>query len=556
MHDACICEVLEIFVGASKANAFMSRRVANGLLLVGALAAIALPILAALYLAHQQSIDEVSERASSIAAEILRRSDAATQQAFAAEARLHERARADPCSPEGVARMRDVALGSSYLQAVGHLVGNQVLCSSFEAQARPVDIGVPDYVTAAGEELRAAVDLGVSNDKRFIVLAKSGYAVAIDPATFITVPEVPLQYSLGMIGNQTGLVFSRRGEFDPKAGSDLRQLASGVHIVRSHLLVVQRSGSDNMLAYVAVPTALVQGRLRSAAMVLVPLGLLLGGGLVLVSYLLLRGQSSLPALLRRALRKRQFVVCYQPIVDLHTRRPVGMEALLHWPHSDGTETSADVFIPAAEQCGLINRITTYVIAQVARDAPQLLRNWPDGFITINLSSSDLHSDAVVESLGQLLTASGVAGHNIMVEATEHSFVDPKQAERTVRQIRKMGIKVIIDDFGTGFCSLSYLTGLQTDYLKIDRTYVEAVGTDSVTSEVALHIINVARTLGLKVIGEGVETECQAEFLHRNEVTLAQGWLFARAIPLNATLEYLEQWQKRVADPVAEVPVTS
>lgn len=150
-----------------------------------------------------------------------------------------------------------------------------------------------------------------------------------DPATFTDIPDAPSKYSMGLIGNRTGLVFSQRGEFDPKSGRDLRQLASGLHMVRSYLLVLERSASDNGLAYVAIPTALIQRRLRVAAMVLVPLGLLLGGGVVAAGYLLLRGQSSLPAVLRRALHKRQFVVHYQPIVDLYTRRPVGMEALLH-----------------------------------------------------------------------------------------------------------------------------------------------------------------------------------------------------------------------------------
>jgi sensor c-di-GMP phosphodiesterase-like protein len=122
-----------------------------------------------------------------------------------------------------------------------------------------------------------------------------------------------------------------------------------------------------------------------------------------------------------------------------------------------------------------------------------------------------------------------------VEVTESSFIDPASANRTIARLHELGIRVAIDDFGTGFSSLSQLTQLRADYLKIDKVFVDAIGTDSVTSEVVLHIIEMARSLKLTLISEGVETQEQADFLHRQGVAFAQGWLFGKAQPLDELL---------------------
>jgi len=215
---------------------------------------------------------------------------------------------------------------------------------------------------------------------------------------------------------------------------------------------------------------------------------------------------------------------------------VGFEALMRWRNREGTRLRPDLFIPAAEDCGLIPQFTEYALECATREIPRLIAFCPGVFVSINLASSDLHSERTIDLLRKLLQTPGIKPENIVVEATEHSFLDPQRAGLIVAGIRALGIRVAIDDFGTGYCGLSHLTNLETDFLKIDKVFVEAAGTESATGQVALHIIRIAKTLGLKIIGEGVENEGQAAFLREHGVEFGQGWWFHAAMPLEKILK--------------------
>ncbi|MEX2332744.1 MAG: EAL domain-containing protein, partial [Pseudohongiella sp.] len=149
--------------------------------------------------------------------------------------------------------------------------------------------------------------------------------------------------------------------------------------------------------------------------------------------------------------------------------------------------------------------------------------------TINLSAKDLQSGKTLDKLMAVVRASGAGAGQIVAELTERMLVDASAAKGVIEAMRRQGVRVAIDDFGTGYCSLSYLETMQFDCLKIDRLFVEAIDTEAATNRVVLHIIKMARTLNLKLIAEGVETEAQAQYLNQQGVEYAQGWLFSRAI---------------------------
>jgi sensor c-di-GMP phosphodiesterase-like protein len=152
-------------------------------------------------------------------------------------------------------------------------------------------------------------------------------------------------------------------------------------------------------------------------------------------------------------------------------------------------------------------------------------------VAINCSAADLESQEFADMVSGLIRTPGLAPENIVIEATERRLFNTELVRSNVAAVRRIGVPVAIDDFGTGYSSLSYLELFRTDFLKIDQSFIGTVGTDAVTSQVVPHIIEMAKSLGMQMIAEGVETEAQARYLRERGVQYAQGWLFAR--PMSA-----------------------
>ena len=208
---------------------------------------------------------------------------------------------------------------------------------------------------------------------------------------------------------------------------------------------------------------------------------------------------------------------------------VGAEALVRWRRSTGEMVAPDIFIKVAEESGVIKEITSHVIKMVALETKNLFKTHPDFHIAINLSASDISSKEILGDLQDLLNITGASKNNFLVEVTERGFVQADVVKTILQDIRAMGIDVAIDDFGTGYSSLSYLEKFEIDYLKIDKSFVDTLGKESATSQVVPHIIEMAKSLKLKMIAEGVEEEAQFIYLRDHGVQFAQGWFFSKPI---------------------------
>ena len=275
----------------------------------------------------------------------------------------------------------------------------------------------------------------------------------------------------------------------------------------------------------------LQQRLDEALMNWLPVALLLALLVALLTFHQVRYRQSLSGSLPGALRRRALRVRFQPIFDLASRRCVGAEALVRWRRADGTLLGPDMFIPMAESSGQIRELTDYVLEQVLSQLGPLLRANPGLYISVNLAACDVAVPRIDELATRLLLQYQVGAAQIAFEVTESGLTDIQAAQPILAQLRARGHRVLIDDFGTGYSSLAYLQSLPADVLKIDKSFVDALGHDAASSGVAPHIIRMANELQLKVVAEGIEHEAQALYLAAQGAQCGQGWLFAK--PLTA-----------------------
>ncbi|RKS79944.1 diguanylate cyclase (GGDEF)-like protein [Motilibacter peucedani] len=228
----------------------------------------------------------------------------------------------------------------------------------------------------------------------------------------------------------------------------------------------------------------------------------------------------------------QLEVHYQPTVQLERGHVRGYEALLRWRHPERGLVPPSEFVPIAEESGLIGELTTYVLhtatAQAARWSEEIGRSVS---VAVNLSPVDLAGADIVSRVTTALAAAGLPAHQLTLEITEGVLVhDLRAVAATLTELRSLGLRVAIDDFGTGYSSLSYLRQLPVDVIKIDRSFVSDLDGAGTSAVLVSSIVELARSLGLDVVAEGVETGAQASTLRDLHCPHAQGYLYARPVP--------------------------
>lgn len=236
--------------------------------------------------------------------------------------------------------------------------------------------------------------------------------------------------------------------------------------------------------------------------------------------------------LQEALKKDQFILHYQPIFDLASGQLVAAEALVRWLDPERGLVPPNDFIPVAEDSGLIGAIGTWVIRETCRQSNQWRQ---DGLkavsVAVNLSAYQLRNDEVVDVVRRAMAHSELPPHSISIELTESMVMeDPERVIGILQEIRGLGVTISIDDFGTGYSSLSYLRHFPIDVIKIDRSFVKDIGDDPKESVIANAIIQLAHSLGCRVLAEGVETKVQGDYLRRQGCDLVQGFFFGRPVP--------------------------
>lgn len=246
--------------------------------------------------------------------------------------------------------------------------------------------------------------------------------------------------------------------------------------------------------------------------------------------------------LRLAIDRQEFILHYQPIVELATERLVGFEALVRWIHPERGLVSPADFIPLAEESGTMETLGEILL----RQACSQLRRWQDRFgcasdltMSVNLSCQQLQSQRFLAVLDGIIAETGVSREQIKLEITESLLMENSEATLEILQtLQQWGVGLSLDDFGTGYSSLSYLHRFPIDTLKIDRSFINRMDSDLQSREIVKTIIALAQTLKMKVVAEGVETAQQAANLKDLQCALAQGYFFSKPLPADRATQWI------------------
>ena len=257
---------------------------------------------------------------------------------------------------------------------------------------------------------------------------------------------------------------------------------------------------------------------------------------------------SLETGLRHALERGEFVLHYQPKVDIASGRITGMEALVRWLRPESGMVSPAEFIPLAEETGLIVPIGAWVLrAACERNRAWQQQGMPPLRVAVNLSARQFVQANLVSEVARVLDTSGLAPAALELEITESMVMDnPERAIQTLRQLKSMGVALAIDDFGTGYSSLGYLKRFPINTIKIDRSFIKDIPRNSDDATITRTIVDMTHNLRLKVVAEGVETAAQLEFLREHGCDEMQGYYFSRPLDEEAFLLLVQAQQAKAA----------
>ena len=311
--------------------------------------------------------------------------------------------------------------------------------------------------------------------------------------------------------------------------------------VERTLFAVELDGFPGTYSVVAAADEWILHDWQRMAMLLGGIGIGTSALLLFLIVNILQRRLSLQGELERSLQKDEFEINYQPVIELKSGRCIGAEALICWCQPGGKRVRPDLFIPLAEDTGLIEPMTVWLMQKLRTEIGPLLQDDRSLHIAINLSPGHFVSDRILQSSSSIFGNSGILPEQIIYEITERGLIEDAdgKAKDIMQRLQSRKSGIALDDFGTGYSSLSYVETFPLDYLKIDKRFVDTVGVDALNAGMLDTIIDMAQRLELRTIAEGVETAQQADYLLSRGVDYAQGWHYSRAMPAAAFIEFVQ-----------------
>ena len=434
-----------------------------------------------------------------------------------------------PCTDEDILALRRVAMRSPYFHDIGRVHNSHLLCSAVSGRFDPEPIlPPPAHETRTGVKLWHTIT-GVVTPGVQVNAMGMGDVVVFSP------PVLPERLSMPEPGfasvastSDMRFQFWRAGLFENQQRIVLGQTSPWLDIGALRQFTACSGSVDVCASAVYVSSRIVTN--PWGLMLALTIGALAGGSVGQSWRSRRRYRMSIDWVTQQAAETGGIHVVYQPLVRLHDGKMVGVEALARLNDSAGNPISPDMFIPIAERRGVIGLITRQVTRRALIEMHGRALADPEFHISINLAATDIVDRTFHTYLNHMAASLRVPRAQIALEVTERSTDNMARLREALDRLRVDGYQIHIDDFGTGFSNLAYLSSLNVDALKIDRMFTQAIGTDTVGSAIVDQICKMAELLKVEVIVEGLETQAQADYmLALCPEAIGQGWLFGKAV---------------------------
>ena len=466
------------------------------------------------------------------------------------------------CTPEDVNAMNTMAYDIPEISDLGLMrPDGKLVCTSWGPVSPPVMPDIPE--PSHGFNLLGPMEIKLMN--RFGLIAirlredGSRLGALIHPSVLIghLVADLGEHGFVVLLRREDTHLFAWNGnvpememvESESEGGDGSTQLrALFKDGIERTLFAVELEGYPGIYSVAAAADAwILHDWIRVAAI----LGAVGAGTSIFLIFLLLgmlKRRLSLQGELESSLQKNEFEINYQPVIDLKSGRCVGAEALISWVQPGGKVVRPDLFIPLAEDTGLIEPMTEWLMKQIRLEMEGLLGENRDFHIAINLSPIHFESEKILSTSSRIFGTSAILPSQLVYEITERGLIkeDNEIARTVMTKLRNRNSRIALDDFGTGYSSLGYISSFPLDYLKIDKSFVSAIGTDALMSGLVDSIIDMAKRLDLKIIAEGIETPGQESYLEERGVDYAQGWYYSKAIPAMGFIDFVRSFNKSIS----------
>ncbi|MCG8706832.1 EAL domain-containing protein [Brenneria sp. 4F2] len=437
-----------------------------------------------------------------------------------------------PCSDGDLFQLRFLVHKYRHVLDIGRLHDGKLICTAGRGVfSPPIILPAPDIVENDIGFWRAVkglfdprIEMDISN--------QGDVASFTSPYAFLDFSLPAPGYSALMTTKDERHIYQSFGDENEKysrqSSAWYKQYRQGYQCSKLYnICIYARLSSSGILfmpPYIGVILALIGG--------------ILSGSLSLAIFLLIERNRSFSKQVYSAVCGKQLHVNYQPLVSLRNHHIVGAEVLARWTNKKGENIPPDVFIPIAEQLGIIGEITRQVTLMALSELKDILIRNEKFYLSINLDIKDILESEYQDYLGKLVDRLGIARKQIMLEITERSTANHRVMSERLSLLHDAGYKIALDDFGTGYSNLSYLAVIPFDAIKIDKMFTEAIGTDSINAQMVEHLFNMMMMFNTTVVVEGIETNEQAVYIGEHcPDSVGQGWYFGKPMSSECFRKY-------------------